>query len=120
MVDTFRLDLTQDPKVISGSRLFDAPRSLVFEAWTDPKHLAHWWGPNGFSLTTHSFDFRAGGVWRFVMHGPDGRDYQNPRHLRRDRARPSASPTTMAAATTWSLCSSARSSPSRTCAAKPG
>ena len=77
MVDTFRLDPTQDPKVISGSRLFDAPRSLVFEAWTDPKHLAHWWGPNGFSLTTHSFDFRAGGVWRFVMHGPDGRDYQN-------------------------------------------
>ena len=77
MVDTFRLDLTQDPKVISGSRLFDAPRSLVFEAWTDPKHLAHWWGPNGFSLTTHSFDFRAGGVWRFVMHGPDGRDYEN-------------------------------------------
>ena len=77
MADTFRLDLTQDPKVISGSRLFDAPRSLVFEARTDPRHLAHWWGPNGFSLTTQSFDFRAGGVWRFVMHGPDGRDYQN-------------------------------------------
>ena len=77
MADTFRLDLTQDPKVISGSRLFDAPRNLVFEAWTDPKHLAHWWGPNGFSITTQSFDFRAGGVWRFVMHGPDGRDYEN-------------------------------------------
>jgi uncharacterized protein YndB with AHSA1/START domain len=77
VADTFRLDLTQDPKVISGSRLFDAPRGLVFEAWTDPKHLAHWWGPNGFSITTQSFDFRAGGVWRFVMHGPDGRDYQN-------------------------------------------
>jgi len=75
--DTFRLDLMQDPKVIAGSRLFDAPRGLVFEAWTDPKHLAQWWGPNGFSLTTHSFDFRAGGTWRFVMHGPDGRDYQN-------------------------------------------
>jgi uncharacterized protein YndB with AHSA1/START domain len=78
--DTFRLDLMQDPKVISGSRL---SRSLVFEAWTDPKHLAHWWGPNGFSLTTHSFDFRAGGVWRFIMHGPTG---ATPHHLRRDRA----------------------------------
>jgi uncharacterized protein YndB with AHSA1/START domain len=77
MADTFRLDLTEEPKVISGSRVFDAPRSLVFEAWTDPKHLANWWGPNGFSLTTHTFDFRAGGVWRFIMHGPDGRDYQN-------------------------------------------
>jgi len=77
VADTFRLDLKQDPKVIAGSRVFDAPRALVFEAWTDPKHLANWWGPNGFSLTTHKFDFRAGGVWRFVMHGPDGRDYEN-------------------------------------------
>ena len=59
------------------TRVIDAPRELVFEAWTDPKHLAQWWGPNGFSTTTHSFDFRPGGVWRFVMHGPDGRDYQN-------------------------------------------
>jgi uncharacterized protein YndB with AHSA1/START domain len=73
----FSIDLTQDPKVIAGTRIFDAPRALVFAAWTEPRHLAHWFGPNGFSLTTHSFDFRPGGVWRFVMHGPDGRDYQN-------------------------------------------
>jgi uncharacterized protein YndB with AHSA1/START domain len=59
------------------TRVIDAPRELVYEAWTDPKHLAQWWGPNGFSTTTHNFDFRPGGVWRFVMHGPDGRDYQN-------------------------------------------
>jgi uncharacterized protein YndB with AHSA1/START domain len=59
------------------TRVIDASRELVFEAWTDPKHLAQWWGPNGFSTTTHRFDFRPGGVWRFVMHGPDGRDYQN-------------------------------------------
>ena len=59
------------------TRVIDAPRELVYEAWTDPKHLAQWWGPNGFSTTTHSFDFRPGGIWRFVMHGPDGRDYQN-------------------------------------------
>lgn len=58
----------------------------MFAAFTDPKHLARWWGSNGFTTTTLSFDMRPGGVWRFVMHGPDGRDYQNPHHLRRDRA----------------------------------
>ena len=71
------LDLDGDPRSIIGMREFDAPRDLVFAAFTDPKHLAQWWGPNGFTTTTHSFDFRPGGVWRFVMHGPDRRDYQN-------------------------------------------
>ncbi|HZP70180.1 MAG TPA: SRPBCC family protein [Pseudolabrys sp.] len=71
------VDLDTDPRSIIGSRLFDAPRELVFAAFTDPKHLAQWWGPNGFTTTTHSFEFRPGGIWRFVMHGPDGRDYQN-------------------------------------------
>ncbi|MGH7881076.1 MAG: SRPBCC family protein [Candidatus Binataceae bacterium] len=65
------------PLAITGRRVFDAPPALVWEAFTDPKHLAQWWGPNGFSTTTRTFEFRAGGVWRFVMHGPDGRDYQN-------------------------------------------
>ena len=58
-------------------RLLDAPRELVFEVFTSADHLARWWGPTGFSVTTYAFDFRVGGVWRFVMHGPDGRDYQN-------------------------------------------
>ena len=58
-------------------RLLDAPRELVFEVFTSAEHLAHWWGPTGFSVTTSAFDFRVGGVWRFVMHGPDGTDYQN-------------------------------------------
>ena len=71
------LDLDSDPKVIKGVRVFDAPRALVFSCFTGSKRLAQWWGPNGFTTTTHSFDFRVGGVWRFVMHGPDGRDYQN-------------------------------------------
>jgi uncharacterized protein YndB with AHSA1/START domain len=71
------LDLRQDPRAIIGTRVFDAPRDLVFEMWTDPEHLAQWWGPNGFTATTSAFDMRPGGVWRFVMHGPDGRDYQN-------------------------------------------
>jgi uncharacterized protein YndB with AHSA1/START domain len=74
---TSRVDLERDPRSIIGTREFDAPRALVFSAWTDRKHLAQWWGPFGFTTTTFSFDFRPGGVWRFVMHGPDGRDYQN-------------------------------------------
>jgi len=71
------VDLDSDPCSLIGTRVFDAPRELVFAAFTDPKHLAQWWGPDGFTTTTHSFDFRPGGAWRFVMHGPDGRDYQN-------------------------------------------
>lgn len=59
------------------TRVFDAPRALVFEAWTDPKHVPHWWGPTGFTNTVHEIDVRPGGVWRFVMHGPDGVDYDN-------------------------------------------
>jgi uncharacterized protein YndB with AHSA1/START domain len=71
------VDLDRDPRAIIAVREFDAPRELVFEAWTDPKHLSQWWGPDGFTTTTSAFDMRAGGVWRFVMHGPDGRDYDN-------------------------------------------
>jgi uncharacterized protein YndB with AHSA1/START domain len=59
------------------TRLFDAPRSLVFAAWTDPNHVGHWWGPTGFTITVNEMDVRPGGVWRFVMHGPDGLNYQN-------------------------------------------
>ena len=77
MAEKNSIDLGQDPRSIIGSRVFDAPRELVFSAFTDPKHLAQWWGPDGFTLTTNSHDFRPGGVWRFVMHGPDGRNYQN-------------------------------------------
>jgi hypothetical protein len=68
------------------TRVFDAPRALVSKAWTDPKHLAHWWGPNGFSITTYEMDFKPGGVWRFVMHPPDARDYQNEQVLSRSAA----------------------------------
>ncbi|HUR83473.1 MAG TPA: SRPBCC family protein [Thermoanaerobaculia bacterium] len=59
------------------TRVFDAPRPLVFQMWTEAEHLANWWGPNGFTITTNEFDFREGGAWRFVMHGPDGTDYRN-------------------------------------------
>jgi uncharacterized protein YndB with AHSA1/START domain len=59
------------------SRIVEGPRCLVFEAYTDPAHLARWWGPDGFTLTTRVFEFRPGGVWEFVMHGPGGTDYPN-------------------------------------------
>jgi uncharacterized protein YndB with AHSA1/START domain len=59
------------------SRVIDGPRRLVFEAYTDVRHLAEWWGPDGFTTTTHSFEFRRGGVWEFTMHGPDGTDFPN-------------------------------------------
>jgi uncharacterized protein YndB with AHSA1/START domain len=71
------LDLESDPRSIIGTRVLGAPRDLVFSCFTDPKHLAQWWGPDGFTTTTSKFEFRPGGVWRFVMHGPDGRDYEN-------------------------------------------
>ena len=61
---------------IVSSRVFAAPRELVFEAFSNPDHLMHWWGPKGFTNTFNEFDLRPGGAWRFVMHGPDGVDYQ--------------------------------------------
>ena len=67
---------TAEREVVVG-RTIDAPRSLVFEAYTDVKHLAHWWGPTGFTTTTHRFTFAPGGVWEFIMHGPDGTNYPN-------------------------------------------
>jgi len=57
------------------ARVIDAPRELVFEAFTEVRHLSRWWGPAGFTTTTQSFEFRVGGEWDFVMHGPDGTDY---------------------------------------------
>ena len=57
------------------SRVIDAPRELVFTAFTEVRHLSQWWGPKGFSTTTRAFEFRVGGEWDFVMHAPDGTDY---------------------------------------------
>lgn len=66
-----------EARMIVGTRLFDAPRELVFDAFTDAKHVSNWWGPRGFTTTTHEMDVRPGGKWLFVMHGPDGTDYDN-------------------------------------------
>ncbi|MDB5795410.1 MAG: hypothetical protein JWR25_1789 [Noviherbaspirillum sp.] len=58
-------------------RLYDAPVQAVWDAWTDPAQTAQWWGPRGFTITTHSKDLRPRGSWSYTMHGPDGVDYPN-------------------------------------------
>jgi uncharacterized protein YndB with AHSA1/START domain len=72
-----RLATATSSREILTTRLIGAPRDLVWKAWTEPEHLAQWWGPQGFSNTFHTFDLRPGGEWRFTMRGPDGTDYQN-------------------------------------------
>jgi uncharacterized protein YndB with AHSA1/START domain len=62
---------------LSISRLLDAPIALVWEVWTDPKHIKNWWGPDGFTNTIAKMDLREHGEWNLVMHGPDGTDYKN-------------------------------------------
>lgn len=65
------------PNEIQIIRVYDAPVKLVWEAWTDLKHVVKWWGPRGFTLTTKSKELRPGGKWIYTMHGPDGTDYPN-------------------------------------------
>lgn len=67
---------TADREVII-SRIFKAPRALVFDALIDPQHIGSWWGPTGFTTTTSVMEVRPGGQWIFVMHGPDGVDFPN-------------------------------------------
>ncbi|MEO6285854.1 MAG: SRPBCC family protein [Dyadobacter sp.] len=59
------------------SRMLNAPVELVWEAWTNPEHIANWWGPDGFTNTITTMDMTVGGEWNLVMHGPDGTDYKN-------------------------------------------
>jgi uncharacterized protein YndB with AHSA1/START domain len=74
--DAGSVQATPDREIVT-TRVFDVPRERLFKAWTEPEHLARWWGPKGFTNTFHEFDLRPGGNWRFVMHGPDGVDYKN-------------------------------------------
>jgi uncharacterized protein YndB with AHSA1/START domain len=67
---------TADREIVI-TRTFTAPRELVWEAMTKPQHVANWWGPRGFSTTIECMDFRVGGIWKLVMHGPDGANYPN-------------------------------------------
>ena len=59
------------------SRVFNAPRELVFKAWTDAAHISNWFGPKGFVTTTHEMDVRVGGRWRFDMTAPNGTVFTN-------------------------------------------
>lgn len=62
---------------IVSSRIVQASQHMVYQAWTDPRHLKNWWGPKGFTNTFNLFDFRVGGKWSFIMHGPDKGNYAN-------------------------------------------
>jgi uncharacterized protein YndB with AHSA1/START domain len=66
-------ELTREEIVIT--RVFDAPRELIFQAWTDPKHLARWWGPRGFTCPRCEIDVRPGGLIRIDMRAPNGTIY---------------------------------------------
>jgi hypothetical protein len=65
---------TADREIVI-TRTINAPREIVFGAFTEARHLSRWWGPDGFTTTTRAFAFREGGVWDFVMHAPDGSGY---------------------------------------------
>ena len=67
----------QQDRAVVTVRVIDAPREVVFNAWADPKQLAQWWGPTGFTNTFHKFDFKPGGTWKVTMHSPDGKDFLN-------------------------------------------
>lgn len=62
---------------IAITRVFDVSRELVWKVWTEPGRIAQWWGPKGFTNTIHKMEVRPGGVWEFMMHGPNGVDYPN-------------------------------------------
>ena len=68
-------DTALSDRELMVSRLIEGPRDVVFEAFTEVQHLSRWWGPDGFTTTTRTFEFSEGGVWEFTMHGPDGSEY---------------------------------------------
>ena len=67
---------TSDSEIVN-TRIINFPIELVFKAWSEPNHLQHWWGPKGFTNTFNEFDFKVGGKWSFIMHGPDKGNYVN-------------------------------------------
>lgn len=65
------------PNELYITRIYDAPVKMVWDAWVDPKQVAQWWGPRGFTLTSKNKDVKPGGKWVYTMHGPDGKDWPN-------------------------------------------
>ena len=72
-----RADLAADDRTVVNTRLLPVSPRAAFAAFSEPRRLAQWWGPNGFTNTIAQFDFTPGGLWRYTMHAPDGADYQN-------------------------------------------
>ena len=70
------LNTTPESEIVS-TRIFNFKRDLLFRSWSEPDHLKNWWGPSGFTNTFNEFDFRVGGKWRFIMHGPEKGNYAN-------------------------------------------
>ena len=70
-------EVDSSERELVATRLLDAPRETVWKLWTEPAHVAEWWGPSGFTTTIHEMDVRPGGRWRHTMHGPDGTDHTN-------------------------------------------
>lgn len=66
---------SQSDREIVITRIFNAPRELVFKAWTEAKHIEQWWGPEGFTTRVTEMDLRPGGQWCYVMISPDGTEY---------------------------------------------
>jgi len=64
-------------RALNISKELNAPVTQVWEVWINAEHIAHWWGPNGFTNTILKMDVQAGGEWLLTMHGPDGKNYPN-------------------------------------------
>ena len=75
-----KVETANDPvasRELRITKMLHAPIELVWKVWTNPEHIANWWGPNGFTNTIHTMDVAAGGEWHLTMHGPDGKTYPN-------------------------------------------
>lgn len=70
-------DNTTANRELRNIKTLNAPVDLVWEVWTNPEHIANWWGPNGFTNTIHKMDVQENGEWNLTMHGPDGTNYPN-------------------------------------------
>jgi len=86
---TLKVTLPSEREIVM-TRVFNAPRQMIYDAWTKPELLKRWFGPRGWSLVVCEIDLRVGGKWRFVLRGPDGKEmgmggvYREPAPPERD------------------------------------
>ncbi len=76
MATDFSFSTSPECEIVT-SRIFDFSKEKLFSAWSNPNYLKSWWGPKGFTNTFNEFDFREGGKWDYIMHGPDKGNYHN-------------------------------------------